>query len=173
MKASSTISLLSFGLLGLAQSVVPLPQEPQDFKVPSVSVNGGKNDEWVAPENQNPAINDVLFSWCRDYNMTSTCSQTTLKHSWCYDLSVMDAAIKDQLEDVGASDGRCMLFRKPDCKGEHTAMFVGLHLWTKALCPKSKTRWYRQATSVRCCAGSPVAPWCHSSVKKPEICAKN
>ncbi|KAL7934056.1 hypothetical protein V8C35DRAFT_280369 [Trichoderma chlorosporum] len=169
MKASLITSLISFGLLSLAQGVFSRPQEVQGshFNASALNISKSKDEDWVPPEN--PATNDVIFSWCRDYNMTSTCSQAALKHN---NLDTLDPAIKDQLEDVGAADGRCMLFRKTNCAGEHTAMFVGLHLWTKALCPKSKTRWYRQATSVRCCAGSPVAPWCDGKLKKPQACAK-
>lgn len=133
MKASPTISLLGLGLLSLVQCVIALSWIPANktyanYPIPGSGIKGPKDDEWVPPEN--PATNDVFFSWCRDYNMTSTCAQATLKHGWCCrcfipllqlasfanywladDLAILDPAIIDQLEDVGASAGRCMLFR--------------------------------------------------------------
>ncbi|KAL7945315.1 hypothetical protein V8C42DRAFT_344933 [Trichoderma barbatum] len=174
MKTISILFLFSLGLLAFAQGVFSLPQEPQPVGFTEPNKGKGKGDDWIPGENA--PTNDVIFSMCRDYNMTSTCSSTALKHGWCYNLDVVDPTIRDQLEDVGAEAGRCMLFGqvqvvfiKSDCKGDRTAMFMGTHLWTKSLCPKKKMRWHRMARSVRCCAGSPVTPWC-SNIKKPKSC---
>ncbi|KAL7791454.1 hypothetical protein V8C37DRAFT_382450 [Trichoderma ceciliae] len=162
MKTSSIISLLS-----LALGVFALPQGPQDLEPRDLEA---LEKGW--PPEEPPPVNDIVFSWCRDYNMSTTCFAKALKHGWCYDLPLLDVAIRDQLEDVGASGGQCMLYDSFDCKGEHTAMFVGEHLWTKYLCPKSKIKWHRSAGSVRCCAGTPMTPWCNGQAKKPESCSR-
>ncbi|KAL6701126.1 hypothetical protein J3F84DRAFT_360268 [Trichoderma pleuroticola] len=168
MKISPILVLLSLGLSSLAQGIPSPSQNPRDLRADSVVQRGFKDGEWTPTEP--PATNDIIFKWCGDYNMTMTCSQERLKHGWCYELGVLDPILKNQLEDVGTSAGKCMLFRNSDCKGEHTAMFVGEHLYTPFLCQKTRTKWHLQATSVRCCAGSPAAPWCDKKLRSPDGC---
>ncbi|KAF3077168.1 hypothetical protein N5P37_008466 [Trichoderma harzianum] len=168
MKASSILALLSLGLPVLAASIPQYLEDPQNFYVSGVVKEAGTDDEFIP--SRPAASNDVTFSWCSDYNQNATCSQMKLKHSWCYDLGALDPKITKQLEGVGASNGRCMMFRNNECKGEHTAMFVGEHLWTRFLCPMSHVKWHKQAASVRCCAGNPADPWCDKKIRSPEGC---
>ncbi|GFP55645.1 hypothetical protein ACSS6W_008983 [Trichoderma asperelloides] len=126
----------------------------------------------IWPPEKPPPVDDVTFSWCQTYNQSDTCFSRDLKHGWCYDFRLLDPAMLDMLEDVGASGGQCMLFSSPDCKGKRTAIFAGEHLWTSYLCPKpsKKVKWNRDARSVRCCSGPPNTPWCNNAVRKTHKC---
>ncbi|KAK4082904.1 uncharacterized protein Triagg1_1794 [Trichoderma aggressivum f. europaeum] len=109
MKVSLFLVFLGFGLPSLAQGI-PFPsQNPRNLRVDRVVQRGFKDGEWTPTEP--PATNDIIFKWCGDYNMTMTCSQERLKHGWCYELGVLDPNLRYQLEDVGTSAGKCMLFR--------------------------------------------------------------
>ncbi|PNP52522.1 hypothetical protein THARTR1_06869 [Trichoderma harzianum] len=129
MKISPILVLLSLGLSSLAQGIPSPSQNPRDLRADSVVQRGFKDGEWTPTEP--PATNDIIFKWCGDYNMTMTCSQERLKHGWCCrcslspllklasfanrglvdELGVLDPILKNQLEDVGTSAGKCMLFR--------------------------------------------------------------
>lgn len=129
MKASSILALLSLGLPVLAASIPQYLEDPQNFYVSGVVKEAGTDDEFIP--SRPAASNDVTFSWCSDYNQNATCSQMKLKHSWCCrcplsalfelssfancglvdDLGALDPKITKQLEGVGASNGRCMMFR--------------------------------------------------------------
>lgn len=67
-----------------------------------------------------------------------------------------------------------LLHSVQDCNDHHTAAFTGQHLYTPWLCPtheanKERTKWNRDARSVRCCSGHPITPWCRK-MKKPHDC---
>lgn len=81
MVASSNISLLGFALLSLTLGVFSLPQEQQDVKTLGMGSMVALEEDWT-PQDP-PPVNDVVFSWCRDYNMSSTCFSAALKHGWC------------------------------------------------------------------------------------------
>ncbi|KAL7915303.1 hypothetical protein GGI35DRAFT_474983 [Trichoderma velutinum] len=109
MKVSTTLALFTLGLSSLAHGMPSLPQDRRDVQVGDASRADSQDDDLAAPES--PEENDVLFSWCSEYNTTDTCSEMRLKHGWCYDLGAIDPVFKNQLEDVGASEGRCMMYR--------------------------------------------------------------
>ncbi|KAM0248133.1 hypothetical protein ACHAQJ_009578 [Trichoderma viride] len=88
------LSIFFSALLSLAVGVFALPSEPSDREVLDMKAPG---ISW--PPDEPPPVNDITFSWCRDYNLSTT-----------YDLQLLDSTIIDQLEDVGASGGQCMLF---------------------------------------------------------------
>lgn len=121
--------LLSVGLSSLALGIPSPSQNPRNLSDDRVVQRGFKDGEWTPTEP--PATNDIIFKWCGDYNMTTTCSQERLKHGWCCkcslsplfelasfancglvdELGVLDPILWNQLEDVGTSAGKCMLFR--------------------------------------------------------------
>lgn len=78
MKFSPILSLFSL-LLCPSLVVLALPQGPQDVQVHAPEFKGDK--DW--PPEAPPPFNDIYFSWCRDYNVSSTCFGRGLKHGFC------------------------------------------------------------------------------------------
>lgn len=152
----------------------------------------------LLPVNWNDTIID--FSWCRQWNSSHTCGTQQLKHGVCcksilatyaHDtdrylakdkLSDLDLYADDNLEEVSAVRGNCVLWRlvtsrcctltkkitavrliragrgKKCTGGTHTRMFQGEHFFTDKLC--RAYRWSEEASSVKCCGGDPSAKYC-------------
>ncbi|KAH7008620.1 hypothetical protein EDB80DRAFT_716954 [Ilyonectria destructans] len=108
----------------------------------------------------------IRFGWCREANQTDSCDERFLDHARCYDFDILDEYLNDNVETITATGGRCVIWEKNGCHGDHTGMIVGKGIVIDNVCPGYP--WSRRASSVKCCGGDYNALWCADPGKKPK-----
>ncbi|KAH6893060.1 hypothetical protein B0T10DRAFT_265033 [Thelonectria olida] len=108
----------------------------------------------------------ITFGWCREANQSHTCGEHQMDHGRCYNLVELHPYLNDNIETVSVINGRCVIWEKDNCHGDHTGMVTGSNITTDHLCPGYP--WSRRATSLKCCAGDLGAHWCADPGKVPK-----
>ncbi|KAF7552610.1 hypothetical protein G7Z17_g4193 [Cylindrodendrum hubeiense] len=108
----------------------------------------------------------IRFGWCRETNVTSTCNERFLDHATCYNFEVLDNYLNDNIETVTTTGGRCVIWEKNGCHGDHTGMIVGTDIAVDNVCPGYT--WSIHGSSVKCCGGDSNAEWCADPGEKPK-----
>lgn len=108
----------------------------------------------------------IRFGWCREANQTDTCDERLLDHARCYDFEILDEYLNDNVETITVTGGRCVIWEKNGCHGDHTGMIVGKEVIADNVCPGYP--WSRRASSVKCCGGDYNAHWCADPGKRPK-----
>ncbi|KAK7408605.1 hypothetical protein QQX98_009253 [Neonectria punicea] len=108
----------------------------------------------------------IKFGWCRETNVTGTCGDHYLDHARCYDFKVLDPYLNDNVETVSVTGGRCVIWEKDGCHGDHTGMIMGRDIVIDNVCPGYT--WSTRVSSIKCCGGDSNALWCADPGRKPK-----
>ncbi|KPM43241.1 hypothetical protein AK830_g3349 [Neonectria ditissima] len=109
----------------------------------------------------------ILFGWCREKKVTETCEDRHLDHGACSDdFNSLDIYLDDNIETVNVTGGRCVIWERNDCGGDHTGMIMGTDVVMENVCPGYP--WPRKASSLKCCGGDANAMFCANPGNKPK-----